>query len=38
MDVDKELNMDFKISSYKVDVDSQLIEEIRSMGLSYKLN
>ena len=38
MDVEDELNMDFSISKYKVDVDSKFIEEIRAMGLSYKLN
>ncbi|MBT8189094.1 MAG: DNA polymerase III subunit alpha, partial [Bacteroidia bacterium] len=38
MDVEDELNMDFNISKYKVDVDSRLIEEIRGLGLSYKVN
>ncbi|NNE26490.1 MAG: DNA polymerase III subunit alpha [Saprospiraceae bacterium] len=38
MDIEDELNMDFSISKYKVDVDSKFIEEIRAMGLSYKLN
>ena len=38
MDVEDELNMDFNIGKYKVDVDSRFIEGIRSMGLSYKLN
>ena len=38
MDIDEELNMDFNISKYKVDVDSRFIEQIRDLGLSYKVN
>ncbi len=38
MDIEEDLNMDFSISKYKVDVDSKLIEEIRELGLSYKVN
>ena len=36
---DKEdLMVDFDLPEHKVDVDSQLIEEIRALGLGYKLN
>lgn len=38
MDVNEDMNMDFKVEAMKVSVDSKLIEEIRAMGLSYKLN
>ena len=38
MDLDEELNTDFNVTSHKVTVDSELIEKIRGLGLSYKLN
>lgn len=32
------LALDFSVSAFKVDINSAFIEEIREMGLSYKLN
>ena len=36
--LNEEFNMDFSVSNMKIDVCSGLIEDIRAMGLSYKLN
>lgn len=38
MDIDEEMDVDFNISKFKVDVDSKFIEQIRELGLSYRLN
>lgn len=36
--VEEKVALDFKVAAMKVDVNSAFIEEIRAMGLSYKLN
>jgi hypothetical protein len=36
--MEEKIAMDFNVSAFKVDVNSAFIEEIRDMGLSYKLN
>jgi len=38
IDLDNDMNLDFEVAKYKVEVDSKFIEEIREIGLSYKLN
>ncbi len=38
MDLNEEMNIDFEVPDHKVEVDSSLIDEIRGLGLSYKLN
>lgn len=38
MNLDEDMNMDFNASGMNVEVDSNLINEIRRLGLSYKLN
>ena len=38
MDVETEMNMDFKVGSQSVEVDSELIDKIRELGLVYKVN
>ncbi len=36
--VEEKMSLDFSVAAYKVDINSSFIEEIREMGLSYKLN
>ena len=38
MDIESEVNVDFSVSTMKVEVGSKLVEGIRALGLSYKLN
>ena len=38
MDDHEDMNVNFSVTGYKVSVDSYLINRIRRMGLSYKLN
>jgi len=38
MGINEEMNVDFEVPDHKVEVDSHFIEEIRNLGLSYKLN
>ncbi len=37
-DESSDLDLDFDVAAFKVDVNSNLIKEIRQLGLSYKLN
>ncbi len=37
-DLEDKMNVDFNASSVKLDVDSHLIEKLKQMGISYKLN
>ena len=36
--VEERATLDFNVSAFKVDINSAFIEEVRKMGLSYKLN
>ena len=36
--VEETVAMDFSVSAFKVEINSRFIDEIRKMGLSYKLN
>ncbi len=38
LEPEEELDTDFNVTGHKINVDSELIEKIREMGLSYKLN
>jgi len=38
MDLETEMNIDFKVGAHTVGVDSELIDKVRKMGLSYKVN
>ena len=38
MDVETDMNMDFKVGNQNVSVDSEMITKIRDLGLSYKVN
>lgn len=37
-DLEDNVNLDFNVGAMKLDIDSHLIEKLRDLGLSYKLN